>query len=79
MRDILNHLQKKYNKLGLSRTELAQELGVSLATFDRMLAKGESLPAYTKLGRKYIFLLTDIASFFDKESDTKSTRKKEPG
>ena len=79
MREILNHLQKKYNKLGLSRTELAQELGVSLATLDRMLAKGESLPAYTKLGRQYLFLLTDIASFFDKESDTEGTRKEEPG
>ena len=79
MSEILKHLQKKYNKLVLSRTELAQELGISIATFDRMLAKGESLPTYTILGRKYIFLLTDIALFFEKESDTESTRKKEPG
>ncbi len=65
MREILIQLQAKYNKLGLSRTELAQELGISLATLDRMLANGDSLPHYTKLGRQYLFLLTDIASFFE--------------
>ena len=70
MREILNQLQVKYNKLGLSRTELAQELGISLATLDRMLANGDSLPHYTKLGRQYLFLLTDIASFFECDKDT---------
>ena len=73
MKEILTQLQRKYNKLGLSRTEMAKELGLSIATFDRMLAKGESLPAYKKLGRQYLFLLTDIASFFecDKENINK--------
>jgi len=79
MREILNQLQSKYDKLGLSRTELAQELGISLATLDRMLAKGESLPAYTKLGRQYLFLLTDIASFFENESGIPHGRKEDPG
>jgi len=79
MREILNQLQSKYDKLGLSRTELAQELGISLATLDRMLAKGESLPAYTKLGRQYLFLLTDIASFFEKKSGIPHGRKEDPG
>ena len=79
MREILNQLQKKYNKLGLSRTELAQELGISLATLDRMLASGDALPEYTKLGRQYLFLLTDIADFFEKKSDADTKRKEEPG
>ncbi len=79
MREILKHLQEKYNKLGLSRTELAQELGISLATLDRMLANGDALPSYTKLGRQYLFLLADIARFFVKDGDADTKRKEEPG
>ena len=77
MSKILNQLQAKYDKLGLSRTELAQELGISIATLDRMLANGDDLPKYKKLGRQYLFLLTDIASFF--EDDTQTGKKEEPG
>ena len=79
MSEILNHLKEKYNKLGLSRTELAKELNLSLATLDRMLAKGEDLPEHTKIGRQYFFLLTDIAQFFEKRSDSDSKGKEEPG
>lgn len=79
MREILKHLQEKYNKLGLSRTELAQELGISLATLDRMLAKGDDLPEYTKIGRQYLFLLKDIAQFFEKKNDASIKRREEPG
>ena len=79
MSETLKHLQDKYNKLGLSRTELAQELGISIATFDRMLAKGESLPGHTKIGRQYLFLLTDIAKFFEKDNNDDITKKEEPG
>ncbi len=77
MSKVLNQLQAKYNKLGLSRTELAEELGISIATLDRMLANGDDLPKYKKLGRQYLFLLTDIASFF--EGDTQTGKKEEPG
>jgi transcriptional regulator with XRE-family HTH domain len=77
MSKILKQLQAKYNKLGLSRTELAQELGISIATLDRMLANGDALPKYRKLGRQYLFLLTDIASFF--EGETETGKKEEPG
>ena len=79
MSETLKHLQEKYNKLGLSRTELAEEFGISLATLDRMLANGDSLPKYKKLGRQYLFLLADIASFFENKSDAEAKRKKEPG
>jgi len=79
MREILKHLQEKYNKLGLSRTELAKELNLSLATLDRMLAKGDDLPTYTKIGRQYLFLLKDIAQFFEKKNDASIKKKEEPG
>ncbi len=77
MREILNQLQSKYDKLGLSRTELAQELGISIATLDRMLANNDPLPKYTRLGRQYLFLLTDIALFLD--GDTHTIEKEKPG
>ena len=79
MSKVLKQLQEKYNKLGLSRTELAQELGISIATFDRMLANCDALPVYTKLGRQYLFLLTDIARFFEKDSNDDIIKKEEPG
>ncbi len=78
MRETLKHLQAKYNKLGLSRTELVQELGISIATLDRMLARGDDLPRYTKVGRQYFFLLSDIAAFLD-GNGAEVTKKEEPG
>lgn len=67
MSEILNQLKERHNKLGLSRKELAKELNLSIATLDRMLAKGEDLPAYKKIGRQYLFPLTEIAKFIEKE------------
>jgi transcriptional regulator with XRE-family HTH domain len=76
MSETLKQLQAKYDKLGLSRTELAHELGISIATLDRMLANKDALPRYTKVGRQYLFLLTDVAAFFEGEIQT---NKKEDG
>ena len=69
MKDILTQLQNKYNKLGLSRTEMAKELGVSLATFDRMLASGNDLPKYRRVGRQYFFPLKEVAIFLSQTED----------
>ena len=69
MNDILTQLQDKYNKLGLSRTEMAKELGVSLATFDRMLANGDDLPKYRRVGRQYFFPLKEVAIFLSHTED----------
>ena len=69
MKEILTQLQNKYNKLGLSRTEMAKELGVSLATFDRMLANGDDLPKYRRVGRQYLFPLKEVAIFLSKTED----------
>ena len=69
MSETLKHLQEKYNKLVLSRTELAQELGVSIATFDRMLVNGEGLPKYKRIGNRYFFSLEEIASYLENTQD----------
>ena len=76
MSETLKQLQAKYDKLGLSRTELAHELGISIATLDRMLANKDALHRYTKVGRQYLFLLIDVAAFFEGEIQT---NKKEDG
>ncbi len=65
MKNTLEWLQKKYNKLGLSRRELAKELGISLSTLDRMIANKEALPKYRKVGGRYFFPLEEIAKFLD--------------
>ena len=77
MSEILNHLKEKYNKIGLSRTELAKELDLSLATLDRMLANGDALPPYIKLGRQYIFPLTAIAAFFEMKQESRNLAEEE--
>ena len=69
MKEILTQLQSKYSKLGLSRTEMAKELGVSLATFDRMLANGDDLPKYRRIGRQYFFPLKEIALFLSNNDE----------
>lgn len=79
MSRIYDQLKTKYNKLGLSRTELAKELGISLPTLDRMLSKGDPLPAYKKVGRQYLFLLENVAAFFDVEQENRDMEEEENG
>lgn len=69
MREILVQLQNKYNKLGLSRTEMAKELGISTATFDRMLANGDDLPKYRRVSKQYFFPLKEVADFLSQTED----------
>ena len=65
MNDILIQLQAKYNKLGLSRTEMAEELGLSIATFDRMLANNKDLPKHRRIGNRYFFPLKEVAIYLE--------------
>ena len=64
-------LQHKYNKLALSKSELAQELGMGLSTVSKMMAEGIGLPNYKKIGNaknsRVLFPLADVAEFL---SDT---------
>ena len=78
MKETLAQLQSRYKKLGLSRTEMARELGVSIATFDRMLANGDDLPRYRRIGRQYLFLLTDVARFLEGDDDRGEKETEEP-
>jgi len=64
---LYNYLIKKYKRAVISKTEMADELGVSNSTIDLYLSKGQGLPNYKKLGKaknaKVVFNLIDVADF----------------
>jgi len=68
---ILQGLQEKYNKVALSKQELANELGLGLSTVSKFMADGIGLPNYKKIGHaknsRVIFPLINVAEFL---SDT---------
>lgn len=66
--EIYQTLKTKYQKLALSKKELAIELGCAVSTINYYLAKGINLPNYKKLqgkgnGGKILFPLLEVAVF----------------
>lgn len=64
---IYESLRESYGKSGLSKGELAIELGLGLSTVSKMMADGIGLPNYKKIGTaknsRVIFPLVDVAEF----------------
>ena len=62
-----DYLLNKHGKLGLSRQETAQEIGISLSFLDKLLREGIGLPNYRKIGKskkpRIVFPIDAIASF----------------
>ena len=62
-----DYLLNKYHKLGLTRQETANELGISLSFLDKLLREGTGLPNYRKIGRsqkpRIVFPIDSIANF----------------
>jgi len=62
-----DYLLKKYQKLGLTRKETANELGISLSFLDKLLREGTGLPTYKKIGKsqkpRIVFPVDAIADF----------------
>ena len=58
-------LYKKYDKLVLSKKELAAELGVSTKTIERQLKSGELPIAYNVMGGQYLFSLRGLVEFLE--------------
>ncbi|HUH41988.1 MAG TPA: hypothetical protein VLZ29_02620 [Sulfurimonas sp.] len=65
--NLYKYLIKKYKRAVISKTEMADELGISSSTLDLYIAKGTGLPNYKKLGKaknaKVVFNLFDVADF----------------
>ena len=68
-----DYLLSKHRKLGLSRQETADELGISLSFLDKLLREGIGLPNYRKIGKskkpRIIFSIDSIASFMMNSSN----------
>ena len=68
------YLTKKYKRAVISKTEMAEELGISNSTLDLYIAKGTGLPNYKKLGKaknaKVVFNLLDVADFLSQTIKT---------
>ena len=47
----VDYLIEKYGRLGLTRQETADELGISLSFLDKLLREGVGLPNYRKIGK----------------------------
>jgi|GEM_PF-1269702 len=62
-----DYLLAKYGKLGLTRQETADELGISLSFLDKLLREGTGLPTYRKIGKsqkpRIVFPVDAIADF----------------
>jgi len=62
-----DYLLDKYGKLGLTRKETADELGISLSFLDKLLREGTGLPTYRKIGKsqkpRIVFPVDSIANF----------------
>ncbi len=62
-----DYLLNKHGKLGLSRQETAEELGISLSFLDKLLREGVGLPNYKKIGGskkpRIVFPIDSVVSF----------------
>lgn len=63
----VDYLLNKYGKLGLTRQETANELGISLSFLDKLLREGTGLPIYRKIGKsqkpRIVFPVDSVANF----------------
>ena len=68
-----DYLLNKHGKLGLSRQETANEIGISLSFLDKLLREGIGLPNYRKIGKskkpRIVFPIDAIASFMMNSSN----------
>ncbi|PNV83859.1 MAG: hypothetical protein C0627_03450 [Sulfurimonas sp.] len=58
-------LNKKYNRLFLTKKELANELNISAATLNRQLKSDTLNIGYTVIGGQYRFSLKSLANYLE--------------
>ena len=47
---ILEDLKTRYQKIALTKKELAHELSISVSSINNYIVKGSGIPQYTKIG-----------------------------
>ena len=66
-REYLNLLTKKYNKVALSRKEIAEVLNISLSSVESLLTKEQMPIRYKRVGKsqkaKYAFPIIEVANY----------------
>ncbi len=71
MTDTFQYLVEKYNRVGLSRNELGNELTISISTIDRLLKQGIGLPSYKRIGNgvraRIVFPVGEVAEFLGQD------------
>ena len=69
MNELIQYLTTKYQKIGLSRKDLAEELSVSLSTIDRLIKMKVGIPKYKRIGNgiraRIVFPVHAVAEFLN--------------
>ena len=64
---VYQYLTNKYNKLALTKAELAVELGISVSSINQYICQGKGLPSYVRVSNgkntRIIFPLNNIISY----------------
>lgn len=67
-------LREQYKRMTISKSEMANELGIGNSTLNLYISKGIGLPNYKKLGTaknaKVVFNLMDVADFLSRTTKT---------
>lgn len=61
--EVEKYLYEKYEKITLTKKELALELSITIRTLERYIEKGKPLPEHIKIGGTAIFPIEHIAEF----------------
>lgn len=64
---VYQYLTNKYNKLALTKAELAVELGISVSSINQYICQGKGLPSYLRVvngkNTRIVFPLNNIVSY----------------
>jgi len=69
-----NYLKEKYKKATLKKSELANEMSISLSSINNYIARGYGIPNYSKIGQSknaiIRFNIIDVAEFLSQTTET---------
>jgi hypothetical protein len=60
---LVDYFLRKYDKVTLSREEVAKELDIGVSTLDKRLSSNSNVPKYKKIAGRVMFPITSLADF----------------